>query len=316
MLKDKYLSVPGFDVIDILMNCVSDVRGLLSAESRRNASSLLKRLKPESVPVNSLAAVHSQHSSTHVSSNKHIMLSYSWAVNKHLVIAVGQKLRQLGYDVWRDEEGSKILGPMAGDTDEKMAAAIEAAHTVVIFVSPQYKESGNCRTEAKYSKQRQLVCPLKILYVMMCENYHTRSNPPVDGWLALNIGTDLWYPLWHDSMVDTTSMAIAELAGGAAAAASATLAPINVPMTSVVSVSPGKSTGGSAGGVDLDTAWTVLNDPNNAITPGSVADYMNKVGLTEKDELMDLDEADLFDMSALLKQLKQKKFLGCMNKHK
>ncbi len=58
-----------------------------------------------------------------------------------------------------------------------MADAIQAAHTAVVFVSPQYKESVNCRSEAKYCKARQATSGLKMVYVMMREDYHTASTP-------------------------------------------------------------------------------------------------------------------------------------------
>jgi hypothetical protein len=56
-----------------------------------------------------------------------------------------------------------------------MAEAIEAANVVIICVSKQYKESANCRMEAKYANQRLKKGKLKIVYVMMQEEYTTVS---------------------------------------------------------------------------------------------------------------------------------------------
>ena len=43
---------------------------------------------------------------------------------------------------------------MQGSTDECMATAIEASHTVIICVSKQYKSSANCRLECSYAHRR------------------------------------------------------------------------------------------------------------------------------------------------------------------
>ena len=313
-LREVYTHACEYDVIQIFSDCFADRRNKLSSEAKRNAASLLKRLRLETPT--SAAYVEPPMAMAQVVGavnrpTKHIMLSYSWAVNKHLVIKVGQRLRELGHEVWRDEEGSSLVGPMQGDTDEKMAAAIESSHTVIIFVSPQYKESGNCRMEAKYSKQRQLVSPLKILYVMMCENYHTRSNPPVDGWLALNIGTDLWYPLWHESMLMTTTQAISDLiyqSGGAL-----TAAPVAVSPTRQQS-QPVSTTSATAGGVNVDAAWDILNDAGSSNEPGELEARINAIGIGEKNDLLLLEDSELYSLVDLMKPLKQRKFLAALDK--
>ena len=52
---------------------------------------------------------------------KHVMISYAWGAKKELVVAFTAELRSLGYEVWRDEEGSTLVPSMSGDTDERMA---------------------------------------------------------------------------------------------------------------------------------------------------------------------------------------------------
>jgi hypothetical protein len=149
----------------------------------------------------------------------HIMISYSWACKKDHVVALDKKLRELGYDVWRDEEGSSLVpGLVDGEvTVETTAKAAENAHTVVICVSQQYKDSVNCGTEAKYalalSKPGKDGSP-KLVYVMMDEQYHTRSSPrQVDGWLGMMVGTELWYPLWDTNQVESTAKQLSNLIG-------------------------------------------------------------------------------------------------------
>ena len=146
--------------------------------------------------------------------HQHVMLSYAWGAKKQLVINFQTELQQLGYDVWRDEDGSSIVPAMSGAVDDRMAEAIEASYAVIICVSPQYKESANCQMEAKYSNVLYKKKKLSIHYVMMDSNYHTNSDPVcVDGWLAFMIGGALWYPLWDESSVGNTAAYIGTLLG-------------------------------------------------------------------------------------------------------
>ncbi len=69
-----------------------------------------------------------------------MMLSYCWD-DKPRVILFCQAMRARGVDVWRDEDGSKILGRMEGDVNARMAEAVELSHTVVVFVSRKYRDS-------------------------------------------------------------------------------------------------------------------------------------------------------------------------------
>jgi hypothetical protein len=117
-------------------------------DARLQARSLAKRLTPkalnDSVP-------SPQTPSTPTSQRrKHVMLSYCWAgaAKPELVKALGQLLQEQGVDVWRDETGSSLVGPMSDSTDETMALAVEASSVVVICVSQKYKVSPNCRQEA------------------------------------------------------------------------------------------------------------------------------------------------------------------------
>ena len=74
-----------------------------------------------------------------------MMLSYAWN-DKPRVVLFCQAMRAHGVDVWRDEDGSKILGRMEGDVLARMAEAVERSHTVVIFVSRSYRDSESMRS--------------------------------------------------------------------------------------------------------------------------------------------------------------------------
>lgn len=84
--------------------------------------------------------------------------------------------------------GSGVIPAMSGATDDRMAEAIEASDVVIICISRQYKESANCRQEAKYANDLFKRGKLHIVYVMMDQNYHTRSSPDsVNGWLGIMV---------------------------------------------------------------------------------------------------------------------------------
>jgi hypothetical protein len=55
----------------------------------------------------------------------HVMISYCWAARKDLVVSLVSNLRERGYDVWRDEDGSSLVSFMQGSTDDIMADAVE-----------------------------------------------------------------------------------------------------------------------------------------------------------------------------------------------
>jgi hypothetical protein len=207
VLKSAFVT-PDCDLNKMLEELLNiPIERQVSFETRQFALKLLSKLDPSKVQgTGSGISIGSQH----------IMLSYSWSANKDLVIAFGKKLQEMGYDVWRDEEGSSIMGPMSmtGNTLDAMTEAVEKSYTMIIFVSPEYKESTNCRTEGLYGFKRAANSGLKLLYVMMNENYTTESRPvAVNGWLAGMIGAELWYPLWNKNQLTSTVNAIASKLG-------------------------------------------------------------------------------------------------------
>ena len=231
---------------------------------------LLKRLRP--VVVSTLAPVLrlSQPENTAAPSSssgastvrRHVMISYAWGAKKELAVALAAELRSLCYEVWRDEEGSAIVPSMSGDTDERMAQAIEASHAVIVCVSPQYKESVNCRSEAQYCKGRRKSHGLQLLYVMMDNEYTSVSKTTVDGWLGFMLGTELWYPLWSPGNVQSTAIELGKLIGDNAKSdgSSAPASPVaSVSSPAVVSSPPPTS------GPNYASAWALLSDPTKVL---------------------------------------------------
>ena len=141
--------------------------------------------------------------------SRHVMISYSWQQGKDFVVEVSAGLRDRGFDVWRDEDGSNLVRKMMGSSMDVMAKAIEVADVVIIFVSRAYRDSYNCKLEGRYAQVRERANLVKILFVMMEEDYTPESNCGVDGWLGMLIGDHIYYPGWDTDKLDET---VAELA--------------------------------------------------------------------------------------------------------
>jgi len=158
-------------------------------------------------------AVVSEAAATSSGKSQHVMMSYSWSASKARVTELQRLLMEHGYDVWRDETGSSVLGGMSGNTDDVMAEAIETSAAIIVCVSQPYKESANCRMEGKYATTRAKKGKVQLVFVMMDREYTTVSENSIDGWLAFMVGDSLWYPLWEDSHVHSTGSEIAKVLG-------------------------------------------------------------------------------------------------------
>ena len=58
---------------------------------------------------------------------RHIMVSYCWG-QKQQVMLFCKELRQLGFEVWRDEEGSKYVGPISGGKSRNFGDVMHAVN--------------------------------------------------------------------------------------------------------------------------------------------------------------------------------------------
>eukprot|EP01041_Mallomonas_annulata_P005683 gene5683-11469_t len=261
----------------------------------------------------------------------HVMLSYSWSVRKDLVTAFGKVLREKGYEVWRDEEGSALVPNCREDT---MSAAVEHSYAVVIFVSLAYKQSANCRMEAKYCNQRYNRGHLKqIIYVMMDPNYHTRSSPQqVDGWLGFMIGDSLWYPMYSEQDVSSTVMSVVNLLGANALKSRSYLTsstvkvpnnntPLSIPSISTMqplmsvpnhtdSESVSKSVPPEIISLkpDYNLAWEYLTDKSKHKTPERIVSLLDELGLSKATELMYVEPGEVQALAACMKPVAKKAF--------
>jgi hypothetical protein len=221
-LQLNYMT-PDLGMIDVLKQCIEDPsssgHAKLSSSSIRSVKILLQRLTTKSVAYPKSPVKRKRKRKRKViDKHRHVMVSYAWSAKKQNVIDLCAQLRQLGVDVWRDEEGSACVPSMSGSTYDRMAEAIERSHTVIVCVSRSYKSSANCHMEANYTINLFRQNKLKVIFTMMEEDYHTRSSPDqIDGLLAIMVGSNLWYPLWDPSQVVTTANMIFKLLAGGAA---------------------------------------------------------------------------------------------------
>jgi hypothetical protein len=223
-------------------------------------------------------------------------------------------LRKLGHVVWRDEEGSPLLSPMSGSTDDVMADAIEKSSTVIICVSKQYKLSTNCHQEAAYANARKKKGLVKLLYVLMDAAYTTHSTPDaVDGWLGIMLGDALWYPLWNPDQLASTSAEIAKLLVGDASVGdggpgSGSYSPTKESPVKDVSNSSALAVASNP----LDAAWKLLIDASKVAEPDRLATIMREIGLTESSELRECDDDMVNSLASCLRPIPKKVFVRNM----
>jgi hypothetical protein len=213
MQLHKLADGPGSDAADLIDE--SDFLDFSSAtEVAHNLLFVLKK-GPAEVVVRANQGPHI-YSTTLESAkrSKHVMVSYCWK-QKELVIKLVEELERLGLVVWRDEVGTEYAPALHGNTAAAMAAAIEFSFCVIVCVSREYYESGNCRLEACYAWGCKERGELEMLFVMTQAGYTTKSKPDhITGWLGLYIGQDLWYPLWAEQHAPDTAAKLANRLGG------------------------------------------------------------------------------------------------------
>ena len=190
---EQNLFPPSLSLLSCLEAFVQSTK-TLTDDSRRCARLLISRLlRPlaAAVPLQPIVASIAAGSRT-----RHVMFSYCWAQSAmpENVRALASMLKAShGVETWVDMTGSALVGPMAGSTDEVMAAAVEASSHVVVCVSKESKLSPNGRQEGSYARQQEKRGKLKIIYVMMQQQYTTVSSPEcVDGWLGIMVADKLW----------------------------------------------------------------------------------------------------------------------------
>jgi hypothetical protein len=310
-LKESDLSDPSYNLKKMMEDLLDlPTERNLTFEANQFAQQLLAKVSPvqkESKPKDSLTGQRLQ---------QHVMLSYSRSTSKDLVVAFGKKLKDMGYDVWRDEEGSSILGPvsMTGNTLDAMTSAVEKSYMMIIFVSPEYKESTICRIEGQCGFSLARTGKPQILYVMMRENYHME----VDGWLGAMIGKELWYPLWNANQLEATVKAVAGKIGDnsksvknssvLAASSSTQVSSFTSRLRETVNATYQLTLDPEA---DYIAAFECLKE-EKSICRGNFISILSALRISEIEDLKDADMKTILTIHGLLKPKTGEKFMSAL----
>ena len=175
----------GLDTLKASLSRISDSDS--DPRTKKTADSILFRFEEEARRVKQVReggqTQQQQASQSNGGTKKHIMISYSWA-QQPLVLECAKAVQAAGVPIWLD-----VLN-MAGSTVDMMVDAIDNSAAVLVFVSPTYKESPNCRMEANYAvKQGKELIPVRV------ENFQ------LSGWLAFLLGSALYYDVFTTDMI-------------------------------------------------------------------------------------------------------------------
>ena len=114
---------------------------------------------------------------------KHIMLSYSWNVQKNLVRTTYEYVESLGVPVWMD-----VKGGVTGNINSAMAKGVEGAMVICPFMTEDYESSESCELELNYAKDRQVV----IVPCMLQNESRKGGQYKASGWLGVLTAGKLW----------------------------------------------------------------------------------------------------------------------------
>ena len=270
---------------------------------------------------------HNKNLSRRPQQQRHIMLSYSWKAKKDLVVEFGKKLREAGYDVWRDEEGSTLCSPLKGNLVESMSLAVENSYAVLIFVSREYKESPACRFEAEYAFNRSSHpdIQLKLIYIILDENYHSRSSPPVEGWLGGMLGYEGWIALWDIGKLSSSLSAVISLLGdnGKKMMTMTMLKDQqeeNIPLPPLMTVLP-RSNHEKINEIfqmkltsdaDFETAYNLLQDKNSLLVRFKLTEILEDLRFNDIEDLKVADMKTILMIAGLLKPRVSENFLKAL----
>ena len=104
---------------------------------------------------------------------RHLMISYCWdkSAKPSLVASLAEALRRMGYEVWRDVEGSAYVPP--GRVDK----AVEASFAVIFCFSKEYFQHPSCRMEGAYAYETFCSAKNRMVYLMMDEDILNEFSP-------------------------------------------------------------------------------------------------------------------------------------------
>jgi hypothetical protein len=150
--NDVLLSDQGFIPASTNMRAqLEEFTQYISSDGSGPADLLLRRLSKTSPSPPSSAE---SRPGLNLGGSSHVAISYSWhkRARSELVKSLAAGLRSLGYEVWRDVDGSALVPAMSsGLVDACTVEALEQSEYLIVCVSREYSLSSNCRMEASYA---------------------------------------------------------------------------------------------------------------------------------------------------------------------
>lgn len=306
----RLLIPPQLGFVDLLEGLIGD-GSRLPLDTAHTAGQLLQRLLPvDEVYGTTFEGTREIQDVTDVDEGaldteerrQHVMISYCWdeTARPDLARRLAVELRNSGYDVWVDKEGSEAVPAVSGCVHNCTLEAVQRSDAVVICVSRKYKQSANCRMEARYACHLAKRGELRLYFVMMDENYTTVTAPRrCDGWLGLMVGNQLWYALWDDSRLKQTALQLAGVLShksedvlAVATSTASTLIDPSVPTQSkcTVDIDP----------VSAESEALFVTEKGPSVHDATVADSDRQSEGENTSAIVDVDETDfveLFDES-------------------
>jgi hypothetical protein len=127
------------------------------------------------------------------------------------------------------------------------------------------------------------------------------------------IGDALWYKLFDESCVDATSFELSKHIGPA------TKPMLSIPSSTSIQINPRKrkihSTSPRQGrDINYSLAWSFLTNPSKVEFATELAALMEKIGMSEAEELELCEPEEVLDIASKLKKIPQRGFLKAMGR--
>eukprot|EP01041_Mallomonas_annulata_P012007 gene12007-25157_t len=157
-------------------------RESLPIQTLRSANYLLNRLQNKTNNNNK----YIYDANKTISTSKYLILSHEYGIKQDLVMEIAIHLQSAGFEILVDEEGHGVLIPdymdeesnnnsnnnNSNNNNEYIVDTVCQSQGVIIFVTSEYKQSANCRMEAKYINYARTCCKNRVIplyYIILDE---------------------------------------------------------------------------------------------------------------------------------------------------
>jgi hypothetical protein len=148
-----------------------------------------------------------------------------------------------------------------------------------------------------------------ILFLFLLASFSLQRC--VDGWLGFMVGQELWHPMYDESAVEKTAVAIKGLVGDGAPRIADRSSVAKQQQKVIASPSPAPTSPATVPATaSWETkVWTLLTDPEAAVDAAALKTHLNGLNVKEAGDLQDFDDGDIAELATFLKKHPQKKLL-------